>query len=178
MSSDPEGAACEYSPQAALSDEERRRFQDPATIRRMFEEVRTIAVVGLSRDPAKPSHYVPAHMQRAGYRIIPVTPHLGTVLGETTSPDLASVPVSMDLVLVFRPGPECLRVAEQAIAAGVPRIWFQLHIPAGEGARRAAAAGLEVVVDRCMMVEHREVADSRAGEAAGGAGLSKRQPTG
>ncbi len=127
-------------------------------MRRIFDEVNTIAVVGLSRDPAKPSHYVPAHLQQAGYRIIPVTPHDCTVLGERTWPDLASVPDRVDLVLVFRPGPECLKVAEQAIAAKVPRIWFQLHILAGEAARRAAAAGLEVVMDRCMMVEHRALA--------------------
>ncbi len=157
MDQSPDSAACEYNPQAALSPDERRRFQDPEKIRRIFTDVKTIAVVGLSRDPAKPSHYVPAHMQRAGYRIIPVTPHAGTVLGERTWPDLSGVPVPVDLVLVFRPGPQCLKVAEQAIAAGVPRIWFQLHIPAGEGARLAEAAGLQVVADRCMMVEHRAV---------------------
>ena len=162
MPGEPERDACEYSPQAALSPEERRRFQDPVRILRVLSEVKVIAVVGLSRNPAKPSHYVPAYLQRAGYRVIPVTPHPASVLGETTWPDLASVPVPMDLVLVFRPGPECLSVAEQAIAAGAPRIWFQLHIPAGEGARRAAAAGLEVVADRCMMVDHRAMADSRA----------------
>lgn len=155
-------SACDFNPQAALSPEERRRFQDPERIRRIFADVKTIAVVGLSRDPAKPSHYVPAYMQRAGYRIIPVTPHAGTVLGEVTRADLASLPVPADLALVFRPGPQCLKVAEDAIAAGVPRIWFQLHIPAGEGARLAEAAGVEVVADRCMMVEHRAVVGLRA----------------
>jgi predicted CoA-binding protein len=148
-------AACEFSPQAALSSEERRRFQDHATIRRLFDEVKSIAVVGLSRDPAKPSHYVSAYLQRAGYRIIPVTPHDCTVLGERSVPDLARLPGPVDLALVFRPGPACLGVADQAIAAGIQRIWFQLHIPAGEAARRAAAAGLTVVMDLCMMVEHR-----------------------
>ncbi len=162
MPGEPERDACEYSPQAALSPEERRRFQDPVRILRVLSEVKVIAVVGLSRNPAKPSHYVSAHMQRAGYRIIPVTPHTGTVLGETTWPDLASVPVPVDLALVFRPGPQCLRIAEQAIAAGVPRIWFQLHIPAWEGARLAEAARLEVVADRCIMVEHRAFAGRRA----------------
>jgi len=155
MTNSPEDAACEYDPQAAVSPQERERFQDPVTMRRMFDEVKTIAVVGLSRDPRKPSHYVPAYLQRSGYRVIPVTPQEGTVLGERTFPNLASVPVPVDLALVFRPGPQCLDVAEQAIAGGVPRIWFQLHIPAGAGARRAAAEGLEVVMDKCMMVEHR-----------------------
>ena len=141
MINQPEDAACEYNPQAALSPEERRRFQDPGTIRRMLDEVKTIAVVGLSRDPRKPSHYVPAHMQRSGYRVIPVTPHTGTVLGERTYPTLASVPDPVDLVLVFRPGPECLGVAEQAIAAGAPRIWYQLDIPCGAGAQEGGGRG-------------------------------------
>ncbi|MBP2648735.1 MAG: CoA-binding domain protein [Gemmatimonadetes bacterium] len=178
MTTEPEGTACEYSPHAALSPEERRGFQDPVTMRRMFGEVKTIAVVGLSRDPAKPGHYVPAYLQRAGYRIIPVNPHDCTVLGEQAYPDLASVPGRVDLALVFRPGPACLKVAEQAIAAGVPRIWFQLNIPAGEGARRAAAAGLEVVMDRCMMVEHRALAAAGAEVPGTTSGLSKSEPTG
>ena len=155
MTSQPEDASCAYDPDGTLSADERRRYQDPATIRRMLDEVKTIAVVGLSRDPRKPSHYVPAHMQQAGYRVIPVTPHAGTVLGERTYPVLASVPVPVDLVLVFRPGAECASVAEQAIAVKAPRIWFQLDIPCAAGARKAAAAGLQVVADRCMLVEER-----------------------
>lgn len=157
MTSQPGDDACGYDPQSVLSSGERQRFQDPVAIRRMFEEVKAIAVVGLSRDPRKPSHYVSAYMQQAGYRVIPVTPHECTVLGERSFPDLASIPVPVDLTLVFRPGPQCLGVAEQAIAARIPRIWFQLDIPAGEAARRAAAAGLEVVMDKCMMVEHHAV---------------------
>jgi predicted CoA-binding protein len=148
-------AACDLDRHAALSPAEQRLFQDPATIRRMLDGVKAIAVVGFSRDPAKPSHYVPAYLQRAGYRVIPVTPHACTILGERSWPDLASVADPMDLALVFRPGPACLAVAEQAIAARVPRIWFQLRIPAEAGARRAAAAGLTVVLDKCVMVEHK-----------------------
>jgi predicted CoA-binding protein len=155
MMSPPEDAACGYDPLSVLSREERQRFQDPSSIQRMLDEVKTIAVVGMSRDPVKPGHYVSAYMQRAGYRVIPVTPHECVVLGERAYAGLALVPVPVDLALVFRPGPECLQVAEQAIAARVPRIWFQLHIPAGRGARRAEAAGLQVVADRCIMVEHR-----------------------
>ena len=172
MTSHPDDAACAYDPLSTLSPEERRRFQDPAVIHRMLDEVQTIAVVGMSRDPVKPGHYVSAYMQRAGYRVIPVTPHECVVLGERAYPDLARVPVPVDLAVVFRPGPECLGVAEQAIAAGVPRIWFQLHIPAGQGARRADAAGLQVVADSCIMVEHRALAGT------GGQGLSKSRPTG
>jgi predicted CoA-binding protein len=97
---------------------------------------------------------VGTYLQRAGYRVIPVTPHPGTILGETTYPNLAAVPVPLDLVVVFRPGPETMSIAEQAIAAGVPRIWFQLRIPAQAAAERAAAAGLDVVLDKCVKMEH------------------------
>lgn len=139
----------------ALSPDEAQRFQDPSHITRLLEGVRRIAVVGMSRRPERPAHYVPAYLQRAGYAIVPVTPHAGTILGEVTVPGLQSVPEPVDLALVFRPGSACVAVAREAIAAGIPRIWFQLHIPALEAARLAHDAGLEVVLDRCMMVEHR-----------------------
>lgn len=147
--------ACELPGPVALSAEEARRFQDPGHVTRVLEAVHRIAVVGLSRREERPAHYVPAYLQRAGFEIVPVTPHAGTLLGEVTVPDLHSLPAPVDLALVFRPGPQCVAVARDAIAAGVPRIWFQLHIPALEAARVAHAAGLEVVLDRCMMVEHR-----------------------
>ena len=148
-------------------------------IRRIFADVKTIAVVGCHA--TRGSRVTTCRRTCSGpatgsFRSRRTT---GTVLGERTWPDLASVPVPVDLALVFRPGPQCLKVAEQAIAAGVPRIWFQLHIPAGEGARRAAAAGLEVVADRCMMVEHRTfVAAGLTRPGLSKSGLSKRRPTG
>src|SRR5262245_29553142 len=104
MTMPPDDAACAYDPQAALSPEERRRFQDPAVIRRMLDEVKSIAVVGLSRDFRKPSHYVSAYLQKAGYRIMPVTPHECVVLGESAVPSLSRLPVPADLALIFRPG--------------------------------------------------------------------------
>ncbi len=139
---------------AGLTPEERRRFQDIAVIRRILAESRTIGVVGLSGERQRASHFVATYLQRAGYRVIPVNPGWDMILGETTYPDLASVPVPLDLVVVFRRGQETLGVAEQAIAAGVPRIWFQLRIPARDAAERAAAAGLEVVMDKCIKIEH------------------------
>jgi predicted CoA-binding protein len=151
---DPSTLACDITLNTTLTEEERRRFQDPAIIRRTLAQVRTIAVVGLSREPQKASNFVGTYLQRAGYRVIPVTPHPGTILGETTYPDLAAVPVPLDLVVVFRPGPETMSIAEQAIAAGVPRLWFQLRIPAKPAAERAAAAGLDVVLDKCIKMEH------------------------
>ncbi|HET7600111.1 MAG TPA: CoA-binding protein [Gemmatimonadales bacterium] len=148
------GPACDIRLNTALSPEERRQFQDVGTIRRLLRESRTIAIVGLSSDPWKASSFVATYLQREGYRIVPVTPRAGVILGERTYPDLASIPFRVDLVDVFRPAQECLAVAEQAIAAGAPAIWFQLRIPAREAAERAAAAGLAVVLDRCVKMEH------------------------
>lgn len=148
------GVACDITLNTNLTAEERRRFQDPGSITRLLHQSRTIAIVGLSSDPQKASSFAATYLQKAGYRIIPVTPRRGVILGETTVPDLASLPGPVDLVVVFRPGHECLAVAEQAIAAGVPAIWFQLRIEAREAAERAAAAGLTVVLDKCVKMEH------------------------
>jgi predicted CoA-binding protein len=148
------GLACEITLNTELTAAERQRFQDAATIRRILRDAKTIAVVGLSNERQKASHFVATYLQRAGYRVIPVNPRGGNVLGETVYTNLASVPVPIDLVVVFRRGQDTLRVAEQAIAAGVRRIWFQLRIPAKEAAERAAAAGLEVVIDKCIKMEH------------------------
>ena len=148
------GVACEITLNTVLTPDERRRFQNVATIRRILHESKTIAIVGLSNERQRASHFVATYLQRAGYRVIPVNPRGGTVLGETVYPDLASVPLPLDLVVVFRRGQETLRMAEQAIAVGVPRIWFQLRIPAREAAERATAAGLEVVIDKCIKMEH------------------------
>lgn len=148
------GVACDITLNTSLTPDERRRFQDPGTITRLLHGSRTIAIVGLSTDPQKASSFVATYLQKAGYRIIPVTPRRGVILGETTVPNLASLPVPVDLAVIFRPGPECLGVAEQAIAAGIPAIWFQLRIQAREAAERAAQAGLAVVLDKCIKMEH------------------------
>jgi predicted CoA-binding protein len=137
-----------------LSPDQRERFQSVATIRRLLREVRTVAMVGLSAESQKASHFVATYLQHEGYRVIPVTPRAGTILGERTYPDLASIPVPVDLVDVFRPATECGRVVEQAVAAGIPAIWFQLRIPALAAAELAEQAGLAVVLDRCIKMEH------------------------
>jgi predicted CoA-binding protein len=148
------GVACDITLNTTLTPEERRRFQDPGTITRLLHSSRTIAIVGLSSDSQKASSFAATYLQKAGYRIIPVTPRPGIILGEPTVPDLARLPGPVELVVVFRPGHECLDVAEQAIAARIPAIWFQLRIDAREAAERAAAAGLAVVLDRCIKMEH------------------------
>jgi predicted CoA-binding protein len=146
--------ACDITLNTRLTDEQRRRFQSVETIQRLLRRSRTIAIVGLSTHPEKASHFVGTYLQHEGYRIIPVHPRAKEILGEAAYPTLASIPFPVDLVDVFRPGPECLGLAEQAIAAGIPAIWFQLRIDALEAAERAAAAGLDVVVDRCTKMEH------------------------
>lgn len=148
------GIVCDISLNTALTEAERRRFQDPGTITRLLATCRTLAIVGLSSNPQKASSFVATYVQKAGYRIIPVTPRQGRILGEPTYPDLLHLPGPVDLAVIFRPGPDCLRVTEQAIAAKIPAIWFQLRIDAKAAAERAAAAGLSVVLDKCIKIEH------------------------
>ena len=122
---------------------------------RILREARTIAVVGLSADPEKPSHEVAAYLQAHGYRIIPVNPRGGVILGETVYADLRSVPEPIDIVDVFRPAEACLDVAREAVAVGAKVLWLQLGIVNEEAAALARAAGLAVVMDRCTLREHR-----------------------
>jgi predicted CoA-binding protein len=124
------------------------------TIRRVLRQSRTIAIVGLSTDSAKASQFVGTYLQHERYRVVPVNPKASAILGERAWPDLASIPFPLDLVDVFRPGRDCRAVAEQAIAVGVPAIWFQLRIDALEAAELAERAGLAVVLDRCVKMEH------------------------
>src|SRR3954447_26166880 len=102
------GPACDIRLNTKLSPEQRERFESVATIRRLLREVRTIAMVGLSAESQKASHFVATYLQHEGYRVIPVTPRAGTILGERTYPDIASIPFPVDLVDVFRPAAECV----------------------------------------------------------------------
>ena len=120
---------------------------------RILREFRTIAVVGLSRDPSKAAHAIPARMQRAGFRVIPVNPFIAEVLGEKAYPKLADVPFSVEVVLVFRPSAEAAAVASQAVAIGAKALWLQQGIFSAEARHIAEAAGLLYVEDRCMGVE-------------------------
>lgn len=115
---------------------------------------RVLAVVGLSSNPHRASHGVSRYLQRAGYRIIPVNPNETEVLGEKAYPDLAQVPESVDCVVIFRRPEHVPEVVEQAIAKGAKAVWMQQGITHPEAAARARQAGLLVVEDRCMMIEH------------------------
>ncbi len=146
--------ACDLRLNTALSEVERRRFQNPGVIRRLLADARTIAIVGMSADRQKASAFVASYLQHQGYRIVPVNPRGGTVLGEPVYPDLASVPVPVDLVDVFRPPADAPEFARQAVAIGAKALWLQLRIVSLEAAELAARAGLDVVMDRCVKMEH------------------------
>jgi predicted CoA-binding protein len=120
-------------------------------------EPRTIAVVGLSENPDKPSHYVPAYMQHHGYRILPVNPNVESVLGERSYASLEDLPTKPDLVNVFRLPKFIPAIVDQMLDLGLKDLWVQQGIIHLEAAAKAEAGGIWVVMDRCIMVEHRFV---------------------
>ena len=121
---------------------------------------RTIAVVGLSAKRYRPSYGVAEYMQRAGYRIIPVNPHETEVLGEKCYPDVESVPEPIDIVDIFRRSEFVPEIVEAAIRKGAKVVWMQEGVVHEEAARRAREAGLEVVMDRCILKDHRRLAQA------------------
>ena len=124
------------------------------TIQRILDECRTIAVVGLSSDPSRPSHGVSSYMRRNGYKVIPVNPNETAVFGEKSYPDLSAVPEKIDLVDVFRRPDEAGNDVDEAIAVGVKAVWLQEGVIDRDAAQRALDAGLLVVMDRCWLKEH------------------------
>jgi hypothetical protein len=129
-------------------------FSDPETIRRILAECKTIAVVGLSSNPIRPSYGVARYMQQHGYRIIPVNPNETSVLGETAYPTLTAVPEKFDLVDLFRRSEEAGDHVDEAIRLGAKAVWLQEGVIDEAAARRAADTGLWVVMDRCILKEH------------------------
>jgi len=124
------------------------------TIQRILDECRTIAVVGLSSDPYRPSNSVSAYMKRNGYRVIPVNPNETSIFDEKAYPDLLAVPEKIDLVDVFRRPDEAGKAVDQAIAVGAKAVWLQEGVIDSAAAQRALDAGLLVVMDRCWLKEH------------------------
>lgn len=124
------------------------------TIRRILDECRTIAVVGLSSDSSRPSHGVSNYMRARGYKVIAVNPNETDVFGEKAYPDLFAVPEKIDLVDVFRRSDEAGKAVDQAIAVGAKAVWLQEGVIDGDAAQRALDAGLLVVMDRCWLKEH------------------------
>ena len=124
---------------------------------RIYAETKTIAVVGVSRYPFKPSQRIPKYLQEQGYRIRPVNPRGGSVLGEPVARSLSEVDGPVDVVDVFRPAEEAPKLARQAIDIGAKVLWLQEGIESQEAKRIAEAAGLTVVMNRCMGETHAEL---------------------
>ena len=124
------------------------------TIKRILEECRTIAVVGLSSNPMRPSNSVSAYIRRQGYRVVPVNPNETEVFGEPSYPSLSEVSEQIELVDIFRRSSEAGAVVDEAIRVGAKAVWLQEGVIDHAAAKRAADAGLLVVMDRCWLKEH------------------------
>jgi uncharacterized protein len=123
-------------------------------IDRILGESHTIAVVGLSNKPERASYDVAKYLQSHGYKIIPVNPMLTEVLGEKSYPNLVSVPEKIDVVDIFRKSDEVEPIVDEAVKKGAKVVWMQLGVVNDQAAQKAKAAGLEVIMDRCMKHEH------------------------
>jgi predicted CoA-binding protein len=128
-----------------------------ASIPELLRSARTIAVVGLSGNRKRPSHGVSEYLQGVGYRIIPVNPRESEVLGERAYPNLEAVPEHIDIVDIFRRSEFVPEIVDAAIRVGAGAVWMQEGISNGAAAQKARAAGLAVVMDRCMLKEHRKM---------------------
>ncbi|MCW4015422.1 MAG: CoA-binding protein [Candidatus Bathyarchaeota archaeon] len=131
-------------------------------IKSVLESYRTVAVVGLSRNPVKASHKVARYLQSVGYRVIPVNPFVDKLLGESSYKSLLDIPEKVDIIDIFRPSGDVSTLVDEAITlkkkVGSPKvIWMQLGIVNEDAARRAKEAGFTVVMDRCIMMEHKRL---------------------
>lgn len=124
-------------------------------ISEILQRAKTIAVVGLSANPLRPSHGVAAYLQAQGYHIIPVNPQIEAALGEKAYPSLLDVPEKVDIVNIFRRPEFVEEVVDQAIRLGVPTVWMQEEVIHEKAAQKARHAGIFVVMDRCILLEHR-----------------------
>jgi predicted CoA-binding protein len=129
-------------------------FADPDVVRDIIQSSKVIAVVGLSDKPDRPSYGVAAYLQNQGYKIIPVNPTKDEILGEKSYPDLKSIPGDVDVVDVFRKSEAVGPIVDEAIAIKAKTVWLQEGVINEAAASKAAAAGLQVVMDRCMLKEH------------------------
>ena len=130
------------------------RYQDPHAILATLLAARTIAIVGLSKDPLRPSYFIGFYLKRHGYKVVPVNPREPEVVGEKSYPSLKDIPFPVDVVDVFRRPDAVPQIARDAVAIGAKALWLQFGVISPEGARIAEDGGLTVVMDRCMKVEH------------------------
>jgi uncharacterized protein len=137
-----------------MSDLELERYQDPLTIQRVLHSASTIAIVGLSTNPLRASNFVGFYLKRHGYRVIPVNPRETEILGEASYASLLEVPEPVDVVNVFRAPDALPAIAREAVAINAGALWCQFGVINEEGARVAEDGGLDVIVDRCLKIEH------------------------
>ena len=134
----------------------------------ILKNSRTVAVVGLSGNPDRPSRFVAGYLKENGYRIIPVNPGEKEILGEKSYPDLTSIPEKVDVVDIFRKSEDVLPVVREAIKIGAKAVWMQEGVINKEAAAEARKAGLKVVMDKCMFKEHNRLfGEDRSGEESG-----------
>lgn len=139
---------------AKQSDFDIKQYQDPQVIREIMLTAKTVAIVGLSSNELRASHFVGFYLKRHGYRVIGVNPNETEVLGEKCYPTLSDIPEPVDVVDVFRAPRYVPAIAEEAVKIGAKALWLQFGVISPEGAEIARRGGLQVVMDRCMKVEH------------------------
>jgi predicted CoA-binding protein len=142
------------APSTSGSPFELARYQDPLTIQRVIHHAKTIAIVGLSKNDLRASHFVGYYLKRHGYHVIPVNPRESDILGERSFEHLSDITVPVDVVNVFRAPDAVPAIAEEAVAIHAGTVWCQFGVISEEGARIAEAGGITVVMDRCIKVEH------------------------
>jgi predicted CoA-binding protein len=126
-------------------------------IKRILKENKTIAVVGCSRNPQKAAHTVPKYMKEHGYKILPVNPFADQILEEKVHKSLSEITESIDIVNIFRPSEQCLEVVKEAVNLKPKVVWMQLGIKNEEAAQLAEKNGIEVIMDRCILLEHKNL---------------------
>jgi len=153
------------------------RVDDIPGLRRILSHSRTIAVVGLSANWYRPSFFAAKYMRDHGYRVIPVNPHYAEVLGEKCYPDIASIPEALDIVDCFRKADEMPALAREAVAKHAKVLWMQLGIHNDEAAGIASEAGLDVVQNRCVKIEHARIMGGLNWAGVNTGVISARRPT-
>jgi uncharacterized protein len=137
-----------------MTDVDLDRYQDPLTMQRLLHSARTIAIVGLSANQLRPSNFVGFYLKRHGYQVIPVNPRETEIFGEASYPSLSDVPGPVDVVNVFRAPDALPAIAREAVLIKAGALWCQFGVINEEGTRFAEQGGLDVIVDRCLKIEH------------------------
>jgi uncharacterized protein len=154
--SEPTGAPgdSKSAPPATSRESSWPQYQNERTIQSILRSAHTVAIVGLSPNPLRPSYFVGYYLQRHGYKVVPVNPRENSILGLTSYPSLEAIPFPVDVVDVFRAPEAVPGIAEEAVKIGAKALWLQFDVISPEGAAIAERGGLQVVMDRCFKVEH------------------------